>query len=299
MAAPVRLYARALRRPLPGTGSRGGSESLPDLVVRRAGVRTDVDHLAACARLTGHVLADRLPGLYPHLAAFGPQLQLVCDRRFPFPPLGLVHLSNTVVQHRPLLVSDTYDLEVRVGRLRAHRVGRLVDLETTATVDGQVVWEQTTTALTRGGGGDLQVSETSTLAGVDAPVGQTRWRVPADVGRAFARVSGDVNPIHLSRLTARLFGFPRAIAHGMWTAARALAAVERELPGAYRYDVAFRKPVLLPATVRLGAAPAPGGGLLLGVVSADASRTHLVARLRSLPAAGGRACRGQVYGPAG
>jgi len=296
MAAPVRLYARALRRSLPGTGSRGGSESLQDLVVRRAGVRTDVDHLAAYARLTGHVLADRLPGLYPHLAAFGPQLQLVCDRQFPFPPLGLVHVSNTVVQHRPLLVSDTYDLVVRIGRMHAHRRGRLVDLETTATVDGQAVWEQTTTALARGGG-DLWATDTFALAGVDAPVGETRWRVPAQVGRAFARVSGDVNPIHLSGLTARLFGFPRAIAHGMWTAARALAAVEQELAGAYRYDVAFRRPVLLPATVRLGVAPDPGGGLLLGVVSSDASRTHLVARVRSLP--GGRACRGGADGLAG
>ena len=282
MAAPVRLYARALRRSLPGTGSRGGSESLQDLVVRRAGVRTDVDHLAAYARLTGHVLADRLPGLYPHLAAFGPQLQLICDRRFPFAPLGLVHVSNTVVQHRPLLVSDTYDLVVRIGRLRAHRSGRLVDLQTTATVDGQSVWEQTTTALARGGG-DLWATDTFALAGVDAPVGQTRWRVPADVGRAFARVSGDVNPIHLSRLTARLFGFPRAIAHGMWTAACALAAVGRELPGAYRYDVAFRKPVLLPAEVRFGSVEEPGDGRLVGVVSADGTREHLVGRITPDP----------------
>ncbi len=180
MPAPVRLYARAVRRSLPGTDRRGGSDGLPDLAVSLAGVRTDVDHLAAYARLTGHALGNRLPGLYPHLAAFGPQLLLVCDRRFPFAPLGLVHVSNTVVQHRPLLVSDTYDLVVRIGRLRAHRRGRLVDLETTATVDGQAVWEQTTTALARGGG-DLRATDTSALADVDAPVGETRWRVPAQV----------------------------------------------------------------------------------------------------------------------
>ncbi len=247
--------------------------------VRRVGVRTNTDHLAAYARLTGHRLQDLLPGLYPHLAAFAPQLALITDRRFGFAAMGLVHVQHALVQHRPLSIGETYDLAVRPAGTRPHRSGRLVDLLTDVSVQGETVWEETMTLLARGGG-DPDATDPSPLAGVDAPIGATRWWVPADVGRAYAAVSGDRNPIHLSRVTARAFGFPRAIAHGMWTAARALAALEQGLPPAYRYDVAFRKPVLLPAEVRLGSATAPDGGRLLGVVSADAGRQHLVGRVQ-------------------
>jgi len=284
--AVLPLYARAVLPALPLLGSLPGvrkdaANGLPDLELRRIGVRTDTDHLASYTGLTGHALSDKLPGLYPHLAAFAPQLAVLTDRRFPFAALGLVHLENSVRQHRPLHVGETYDLAVRPARLRAHRSGRLVDLDTTVTVGAETVWEETTTVLARGGG-DRETADTSPLAGVAAPVGDARWRVPAGTGRAFAAVSGDRNPIHLTGLTAKAFGFPRAIAHGMWTAARALAAVESMLPDAYRYDVAFRRPVLLPGEVRFGSVAEAGAGRLIGVVSADASREHLVGRITPL-----------------
>lgn len=73
--------------------------------------------------------------------------------------------------------------------------------------------------------------------------------MPEDTGRRYGAVSGDRNPIHLHALSARAFGFPRAIAHGMWTKARCLGAIAGELPDAYAVSVTFRKPVLLPARV--------------------------------------------------
>ena len=78
------------------------------------------------------------------------------------------------------------------------------------------------------------------------------WRVPGDIGRRYGGVSGDLNPIHLHPLSARLFGFPRAIAHGMWTKARAVAAMEAKLPEAFAVDVGFRKPLLLPGKAAFG-----------------------------------------------
>jgi acyl dehydratase len=97
------------------------------------------------------------------------------------------------------------------------------------------------------------------------------WRVPADTGRRYAAVSQDRNPIHLYPLTARMFGFKTAIAHGMWTTARVLAELAPRLPGAFTVDVAFGAPVPLPATVRLLA----GGDLGFRLVSQDGARTHL------------------------
>ncbi len=285
-ASTLPLFARAVLPSLPLVGGLPGlrknhgaaSGGLPDLELLRVGVTTDTEHLAAYARLTGHALSDRLPGLYPHLAAFAPHLSLLADRRFPFAALGLVQLGNSVTQVRPLTADETYDLVVRARHLRPHRSGHLVDLVTLATVDGETVWEETTTLLARGPG-DRETPDDAPLAGVDAPVGDARWAVPGDLGRAFAGVSGDRNPIHLTSLSARAFGFTRAIAHGMWTAARALAAVESTLPAAYRYDVAFRRPVLLPSEVRFGSREDADGGRLLGVVSSDGTSTHLVGRV--------------------
>jgi acyl dehydratase len=83
--------------------------------------------------------------------------------------------------------------------------------------------------------------------------------VPARTGTDYADVSGDRNPIHTSRVGARLFGFPRPIAHGMWTMARCLAALDGRLPASYTVDVAFKLPILLPGKVSFHAVPSPDG----------------------------------------
>ena len=62
-------------------------------------------------------------------------------------------------------------------------------------------------------------------------------------------------------LSARLFGFPSAIAHGMWTKARCLAALGPRLPAGFTAEAAFRKPILLPATVQFSDRADPKGAL--------------------------------------
>jgi acyl dehydratase len=80
------------------------------------------------------------------------------------------------------------------------------------------------------------------------------WRLGGDLGRRYGAVSGDRNPIHMHSLAAKPFGFPGAIAHGMWTKARCLAALEGRLPDAFEVAVGFRKPILLPARVEFASA---------------------------------------------
>jgi acyl dehydratase len=88
---------------------------------------------------------------------------------------------------------------------------------------------------------------------VGAPSAGVEWRLPGDLGRRYAAVSGDANPIHLYPLTAKALGFRRQIAHGMWTKARSVAAIENRLPNAVTVEVAFKKPVFLPGTVAFAA----------------------------------------------
>lgn len=240
------LYGRAALRGLrPG---RAG-DTLPAGAVARSGVRVDRANLAAYARVCGFRLADELPVTYPHVLVFGLQLALLTAPDFPFPMIGLVHVANRISQARPLRADEPLVLRTHAADLRPHDRGTQFDVVTEVSADGEPVWREVSTYLRRTGGGGGQRSTS------DGPVARPDavWRVPGDVGRRYAEVSGDRNPIHLHPLTARLFGFRRAIAHGMWTMARCLAFFEGRLPDAYQVDVRFRLPVLLPATVALSA----------------------------------------------
>ena len=86
----------------------------------------------------------------------------------------------------------------------------------------------------------------------DVPTSGLTWRLEGDLGRRYAAVSGDRNPIHLYALTAKALGFKRQIAHGMWSKARCVAALENRLPDAVTVEVAFRKPIFLPGKVAFG-----------------------------------------------
>ncbi|NKY07106.1 hypothetical protein HF998_09005, partial [Cellulomonas hominis] len=101
-------------------------------------------------------------------------------------------------------------------------------------------------------------------------------------GRRYAAVSGDANPIHQSPLTAKALGFPRAIAHGMDTAARALAAVGARRRAAYAWDVEFAAPVLLPSSPSVRTERGETGWT---VTAWDARRgkLHLTSQVRPLP----------------
>jgi acyl dehydratase len=233
------LYPRAV---LTAAGRHG--DALPEVELVLPGVRAQASALAAYDRVCGFRLADALPATYPHVLAFPLAVRLMTDRRFPFALPGLVHVANRIEQRRPLLVGEPFTLRVRAASLRPHERGTQFDVLAEAEAGGETVWTGASTYLRRSGGSSGRHAET-------APTPQAVWEVGRDAGRAYAAVSGDRNPIHLSRLAARVFGFPRAIAHGMWVKARCLAAFEGRLPAAYTVEVAFRAPILLPARVAL------------------------------------------------
>lgn len=235
------LYPKAV---LAGLRRRGGD--LPGTAYSLSGVRVDPGHLAAYDRVCGFRLTDRLPATYPHVLTFPLQIKLMSDPDFPFPLAGSVHVANRITQHRPLLLGDRPELRVRVADLRPHPRGRQFDMVSEALLDGEVVWTDVSTYLRRehGGGGGRGGRDRAPV-----PEPTAVWRAPADIGRRYGEVSGDRNPIHLHDLTARAFGYPRAIAHGMWTKARCLAAFEGRLPDAFTVDVSFKRPVLLPARI--------------------------------------------------
>lgn len=244
LSAPPRLAVLYPKAVLTGFRRKGGA--LPDTAYSLSGVTADPEHLAAYNRVCGFRLTDELPASYPHLLTYPLQIKLMAAGDFPFPLAGSVHVANRITQARPLRLGEPLDLRVHVENLREHPRGQQFDMVGEALVDGEVMWTDVSTYLRRGGGNGSGAERTQQSA---PPEPTAIWSVPEDAGRRYGEVSGDRNPIHLHWLTARMFGYPRAIAHGMWTMARCLAAFEGRLPGGHTVDVRFKLPVLLPAKV--------------------------------------------------
>ena len=233
-----RLYARIAL----GALRPGRPDKLPDRELTREGVEVDRQHLAEYDRVCGFRLRDELPATYPHVLAFPLAMELMAAGDFPFSPLGLVHIANRIEQRRPLLAGEPLDLRVRAADLAPHERGTQFELIAEAAVGGEVVWRDRSTYLHRERSGDgASKRETS-----EPPAASAIWTVPGDIGRRYGSVSGDANPIHLHPLVAKAFGQSTTIAHGMWTKARCLAALDGELPDAYTVDVRFKLPLRIP-----------------------------------------------------
>lgn len=230
-------------------GKKSGT-ALPTSELVLAGHSVDRQHLMDYQRLCGFGVDDVLPHTYPHILGFPLQAELMARSSFPLPLVGLVHVENTITVRRQLTADDVLDIAVHAEKLRDHPKGRRVDLVTEAAVDGEPVWSGRSTYLARGRGNPEAERGTEAPA-VPKGAAAARWSLPGDLGRQYAAVSGDVNPIHLHALTARAMGFPKAIAHGMWTCARVLGALGRTANGPSTSHVWFRKPVLLPGNVDL------------------------------------------------
>jgi acyl dehydratase len=259
------LFGKAV---LTGFGRHGNT--LPSTVYSRDGVVIDPAHLSAYNKVCGYRLTDELPITYPHILGFPLQVKLMTDSDFPFPLVGAVHLANRITQHQPVRADSVLKLRVYVEDLRGHPKGQQFDMVTEAFAAGSLAWRSVSTYLHRNGSGSANAAASDGVSRQPRAI----WRIPDDIGRRYADVAGDRNPIHLHPLTAKLFGFPRAIAHGMWTKARCLAAFEGRLPEAYTVDVRFKTPVLLPSKVAF-ATTRTTDGWTFDLFNARTTKPHL------------------------
>jgi acyl dehydratase len=279
------LFARAGAAMIPGASQLpfvgGGGRDVPELTLRLTEVEVDGARVADYDRVCGFALRDVLPPTYPHMLAFPLHLSLMTDPSFPFRAIGLVHIANRITQHRPIRGSERLQIDVSATPAEDHPRGKQFSLLTEVRVGDELVWDEVSTNLKRGGGAagsDRKAPETAPPPVEDLPATAT-WTLAGDLGRRYGSVSGDYNPIHVHPLSARLFGFPSAIAHGMWTKARCLAALEPRLPDAFRADVAFKKPILLPGKVEFCEATVresePGFAIQFGVRDLRKGSSHL------------------------
>ncbi len=223
-----------------------GEKVLPQVEYVVDSFKIDPDHLKAYNEVCGFKNNGYIPAIYLAVLSQSLQMHMMTAEAFPFAVLGLVHIRNQVKQNRKTGVNEQLTLSCKFGDLQPHDKGVQFDFITTAKVGDEVVMEGVTTYLAR--------QKTDGQAAAKAKEDKTpayslkaQWTVAENIGRRYAKTSGDFNLIHIHAVTAKAFGFKQAIAHGMWSKARALASLN--LPDAYEADVHFKLPMFLPGVV--------------------------------------------------
>jgi hypothetical protein len=226
----------------------GRVEQLPEVTLVRHDLVLDAAHIARYTALCGFTPAQGVPLIYPQMLTFALVMQYMNSADCPWPAVGTVHLANAIEQTRSLHTGDRVRVEMATGRLFAHDKGQGYTLELGIFRDDERVWSATQSLLRLGVKQPVGDAYAGQLGDFGPLSCQAQFSARADIGRRYGAVSGDRNPIHLTALSARLFGFRRAIAHGMWTKARALSCVlpQRVLEQA-KVAVEFKTPLFLPA----------------------------------------------------
>lgn len=270
---------------LKALGARGGkfdpaTDTIPRIEARMPAATPDRGNLAKYNAVCGFTDPDNLPITYPHILAASMHLEMLTNKAFPLAAMGLVHVRNSITQHRKIGVGETLDITVVVEGHRDLHNGVEFDLVSEARSAGELVWEETSTILSRMKRKDIKRPSKQTEEVIDYDH-EAQWKIPANIGRRYGVIAGDINPIHMGKYPAKLFGFPRAIAHGMWSLAHAAAELDHLLPeGKFTLDIAFRQPVLLPATA-LFKHTVDKQGVRFALLDKNGSKTHLTGSIHS------------------
>ncbi|NMH60657.1 MaoC/PaaZ C-terminal domain-containing protein [Alteromonas ponticola] len=168
--------------------------------------------------------------LHPCFAQFLGLPQIInalAHRHSPFPLMGLVHVGN-LIDVIELVRNEDLRIDCHLGAIRPHARGVSVDIRMQVFQRDILCMTASSQYLYRITSDDTTERVSPTLPSLSIPADEVtseRNLLPfdEDVGRKYARLSGDFNPIHLFKLSAKLFGFKTHIAHGMHVLALALS----------------------------------------------------------------------------
>ncbi|MGS2721904.1 MaoC/PaaZ C-terminal domain-containing protein [Paraglaciecola aestuariivivens] len=191
-----------------------------------------------------------------HVLAFPLHLKLLNLADCPFPLLGLVHVENSVTLLKPMKIGQKLRLQSCFSSLQAHAKGWTLVISVKVFNRRSLVYSSESTYLYR----DHILASNKSLHSSQKPKILPfellkSWPLKANLGREYAKVSKDFNPIHLYGFSARLLGFKQSIAHGMWLKAFVLSSLfeqqKLDLYEGFKAQVKFKQPVYLPNEINL------------------------------------------------
>jgi hypothetical protein len=249
---------------------------LVPITARRDGIIPNPEHLHKFGRICGFETSGRFPLVYP-LTFIYPMVQVMLARREM--PLLLSRMLNTrmrVIQQRHMDLNERMDASCQLAGHRMLEKGVEVDVYCTIAISAQVVWECMITFYYRGrfgtadpvrqafipcrnchfhGDTSVWITDEQSPAALDAIPDApeiARWYLPSGSGLAFARLSGDFNPLHYWTGYAKILGFERASAQPLLVLAKTLSRLEAKHPTEqFILDIAFKGPVYYKSNVIL------------------------------------------------
>lgn len=284
---PHTTYANIIKSLLPIGDEKADKNALPSATYRVETLEIDQDNLADYRKICGFANNGYVPAVYFAVLSQTLQMNMMVKEPFPFAMLGLVHVENSVTQYRPIQDTGIFQMTVSFANLRDHDKGQQFDCVTHVYENDELVWEGSSTYLSRQKRKKTDNSPRKAPEILEKPTLDENdihqfWEIPEDIGRRYAFVSGDFNLIHLHPLSAKAFGFPKAIAHGMWTKAKCLAHMG-ELPKAFRAEVSFKLPIFLPSEVEFIAEyDNRDENIDFGVYDVNSPKPHLLGKVMDL-----------------
>jgi hypothetical protein len=277
------MYPGIMMSRKPALVPEGGE--VPRIESRLAKVVIERKHLAAYSEICGAAAGATLPIAYPHVLAMPLHLAMLGAEAFPVKLFGLVHVQNRIAMRQPLSAEEPAEIRAWIEGHRETERGQEFELHTEYVVAGDAIWDETCTFLARRkppAGAKPGGARNADGAPDAAAMKSSSFRAPSGLGRRYGFISGDVNPIHMSDLSARAFGFPRAIAHGMWSLGRSASDFEAEqFNGGCELSVTFKLPIYMPSWLMLQRwSIENGSGFALR--DAQGEKPHLVGTLKSL-----------------
>ncbi len=282
-------FSKAYRRVLFGArrGMKAGDE-LPAITATWKGATLDENNLQAYRDVCQITAEPGLPIHYPHVLISPLHITMLTEPEYPLPLLGAVHLRNHAIRYRAIEERESLDLTATIAGHRFCKQGIETDVDSCAMVGDEVVWRERTTFLTRKKG--LPEAPSSALADVfpwpEDMEGEEHlaFTIGAKTGKRYAKISGDYNPIHISKWMAKMFGFKRDIAHGMWGVTRATADLpELTSDGPVRLDVMFKGPLFMTKEVVVRRQSLDNGTSLRLFVDSDPRPAMLVSVRETTP----------------
>lgn len=267
--------------------------TLPQRIYTKALLVDNIHYGRYCQEIDWPANASMHP-LYLQTMSLPLQMQCLLDKQSPFPLLGLIHAGNHVSVLGDCDLSEAFECRVRFHDVRPHARGWEVDVMLEARQAGLLVYRAVSSYLVKVKAVHVAPrtlpSEAHNECDVEEKALIGEVSLSPDTGRRYASLSGDYNPIHLSALTAKAFGFKKPIAHGMWTLARALSAFVSHNSKASANGTEsvchiteivcrFKRPVFLPNDIHILQHCKTDSDVLLDVTNDDESATHLSARI--------------------
>ncbi len=241
----LKMYLKILK---PRPGLKEG-DSVPKYGVECM-MKISQDWLNAYTQICGWTSSnqDLVPITAPQVLAAPLHMYLLTHQLFPSSALGVVHAENEMIAHKPIDPKLPLKVKSWIGETHWKARGFQVDMYTTVSQNDEEKprWLAKTSLFrtAKTSQKSTHSSKTDQLINGD----EQALQLSANLGRRYAPIAGDFNPIHLYPITAKLFGFKRPIIHGMWTLGHLLSEVVPDLHQLCcgRLAVRFRRPLALP-----------------------------------------------------